>query len=54
MSEPVKVAGLCCSTVVCVISLVMGEMEFAYASGGIIPLILGLPPLGRGLQKLVK
>jgi hypothetical protein len=54
MSDALKVTGICCSTVICGIALLLGEMEFAYASGGIIPLILGLPPLGRGLQKLCK
>ena len=54
MSEALKVTGICCSTVICVISLALGEMEFAYASGGIIPLVLGLPPLGRGLQRIFK
>lgn len=54
MNDAVKVVGICCSTVICTISLVVGEMEFAYASGGIIPLILGLPVVGQGLRKLVK
>jgi len=54
MSDALKVTGICCSAVICVVALLLGEREFAYASGGIIPLILGLPAVGRGLSKLVK
>ena len=54
MSDGIKVMGLGCSAVICGISLFIGEMEFAYSFGGIFALILGLPPIGKGLQKLVK
>ena len=53
-----KVAGILGSAVVCVVALLTDEIEFAYASGGLIPLILGLGPVGRGVKtavgKLVK
>ena len=54
MSEPVKVAGVCSSALVCVVSLLIGEMEFAYAFGGMFTMILGLPLFGKGVQKLAK
>jgi len=54
MNDSVKVAGLCVAGLVCAVSLAVGEMEFAYSSGGLIPLILGLPILARGIQKLSK
>ena len=54
MSDAVKVTGLCCAAVVCVVSLLVGETEFAISSGGLIPLILGLPAVGQGLRKIVR
>ena len=54
MSDGIKIVGLCCSAIICVTSLLIGEMEFAYASGGIFAALLGLPPIGRGISKLVK
>lgn len=54
MSDAVKVAGVCCSAVICGVSLLIGEMEFAYASGGLFAMLLGLPVMGKGIQKLSK
>lgn len=54
MSDAVKVAGVCCSAVICGVSLLIGEMEFAYASGGIFAMLLGLQPIGKSISKLSK
>jgi len=54
MSDAIKVTGICCSAVICVVSLMIGEMEFAYSAGGMFALLLGLPPIGSGIRKLVK
>lgn len=54
MSDAVKVAGLCCCALICTVSLLVGEVEFAISSGGLISLILGLPIVAKGIQKLSK
>jgi len=54
MNDAVKVAGLCCSAVICVVALALGEMNFAYSAGGIFAGILGLPIVGNGIKKLVR
>jgi len=54
MNDSVKVMGIAGSTIICVVSLVLGEMNFAYGAASMIAAILGLPPIGRGLQKLFK
>lgn len=54
MSDSVKVMGLAGSTIICVVSLVLGEMNFAYGAASMFGALLGLPPMGRGLQKLFK
>lgn len=54
MNDGVKVAGIFGSALVCMVSLVLGEREFAYASGGMLAILLGLQPIGKGIQKLSK
>ena len=54
MSDAVKVAGALGAAMICSVSLALGEMEFAYAFGGMFTMILGLQLFGKGLQKLVK
>ena len=54
MSDTVKAAGILGSAMVCAVSLALGEMEFAYAFGGMFTMLLGLPMFGKGLQKLAK
>ena len=54
MSEPVKVAGICCSALCFCVSLAMGEMNFVYSFGGLLGAILGFPIVGKGLQKIFK
>ncbi len=54
MKPIVKVAGLCCSALICTVSLLIGEMEFAYTSGGIFAALLGFPIVGQGIRKLAK
>jgi len=54
MNDSVKVAGLCCSAVCFVVSLVVNEMNLAYAFAGVFGAILGLPVIGKGISKLAK
>jgi len=54
MNDSVKVMGLAGSTIICVVALVLGEMNFAYGAASMFGALLGLPPIGRGLQKLFK
>ncbi len=53
--EPIgKVAGLIGSAGICIVSLALGEMNFAYSFGGIFAAILGFPIAGQGIRKLAK
>ena len=52
MSEPVKVAGICISGVCCFACAAIGEMEMAYAFGGVFGALLGFPMIGKGIKKL--
>ena len=54
MDPIVKVAGLVSAAGICMVSLILGEMDFAYTSGGIFAAILGLPIVGQGIRKLAK
>ncbi len=54
MDPIVKVAGLVSSAGICMVSLILGEMNFAYSFGGIFAAILGLPIMGQGIRKLAK
>ena len=54
MDPIVKVAGLVSSAAICIVSLVLGEMNFAYSAGGIFAGILGLPIMAQGVRKLLK
>jgi len=54
MSDSVKVMGLVGSTIIGVVALLLGEMNFAYGAVSLFAAILGLPVMGRGLQKLFK
>jgi|GEM_PF-4046938 len=54
MSDSVKVMGLFGSMMICLAALYLGLMEFAYGAASMFGAILGLPVMGRGLQKLFK
>ena len=54
MSDSVKVAGLFGSMMVCMAALYLGEVEFAYGSASMFGAILGLPVIGRTLQKIFR
>jgi len=54
MNDAVKVAGLCCSMLGFVVSLLLEERELAYACISAFGALLGFPVIGKGIQKLVK
>ena len=54
MSDAIKVAGICVSGVCALGFAAIGEMNFAYAFGGVFGALLGFPILGKGVQKIVK
>ena len=52
MSDAVKVAGICVSGLCCFACAAIGEMEMAYAFGGVFGSLLGLPVAYRAGKKI--
>jgi len=54
MSEAVKVAGICMSGVLCFAFAAIGEPIWAKTFGSVFGALIGLPVIGKGIQKLTK
>jgi len=54
MNDSVKVTGICISGLCFCVSLALGEPVIAKTFFGIFCAILGLPFVGKGIQKLAK
>jgi len=54
MSDPIKVTGMICSMIGFVVCLVLGQDVLSKTFFSIFCALIGLPVVGKGLQKLVK